>query len=238
MATVAKNTQTAKNVRQKLIEARALFLAEHVKKSGKNMHLEFMYFELADIVPSAIRIFEKVGLVTVTNFAENAASMTVYDIDNMEDEGITFTCPYKEIAPIMSNKGKEVTNELQALGSSITYLRRYLYMMCLDIVEQDEIEAHLGENVSTTDSPKKAPATPEERKEIKKELTSENASAEDIESLKNYCKALLKVDPEQGEFVQTIAMKTDGFSRIPHSACLDLIEKIKDMLAQYKEVKK
>ena len=56
------NIYEGMNVRQKLAKARLQFLNQKVKKSGKNMHLEFKYFELEDIVPPAIRIFARVGL--------------------------------------------------------------------------------------------------------------------------------------------------------------------------------
>lgn len=49
------NIYEGMNVRQKLAKARLQFLNQKVKKSGKNMHLEFKYFELEDIVPPAIR---------------------------------------------------------------------------------------------------------------------------------------------------------------------------------------
>lgn len=59
MATTTKTT----NVYQKLLTARAKFLEANVEKTGKNMHLSFKYFELEDIVPTAIRIFNEVGLI-------------------------------------------------------------------------------------------------------------------------------------------------------------------------------
>ena len=40
------NIYESMNVRQKLTKARLYFLNQKVKKSGKNMHLEFKYFEL------------------------------------------------------------------------------------------------------------------------------------------------------------------------------------------------
>ena len=57
------NIYEGMNVRQKLAKARLYFLNKKVTKSGKNMNLEFKYFELEDIVPSAIRIFAELGLV-------------------------------------------------------------------------------------------------------------------------------------------------------------------------------
>ena len=118
------NIYEGMNVRQKLAKARLQFLNQKVKKSGKNMHLEFKYFELEDIVPPAIRIFARVGLTTDIDFTdENGAVMRVYNTDNSEEAPIEFRVPYREVKPIVSNAGKEVTNPMQALGSSITYLR-------------------------------------------------------------------------------------------------------------------
>ena len=237
MATSNKPT----NVRQKLAQARLMFLNENVKKSGKNMSLEFKYFELEDIVPSAVRIFAELGLVTTTNFDGEKAVMTVYNTDSVDEPGIEFSTPYRDAGQIVSNTGKQVTNPVQALGASITYLRRYLYMMALDIVEQDEIDAKLKkEDDEAEETPvpaKKAPATPAERKAAKEELTSGDgaASEEQISELKAYCKELLDKDETQEEFIQQIAMKTDGFTTITASACAALNQNLAEILAQYGE---
>ena len=238
MATQTKTT----NVRQKLAQARLAFLNENVKKSGKNYSLEFKYFELEDIVPSAIRIFAELGLVTTTNFDGEKAVMTVYNTDSVDEPGIEFSTPYREAGQIISNKGKEVTNPMQALGSSITYLRRYLWMMALDIVEQDDIDPNLKadddtEETTTPTLAKKAPATAAERKAAKEELTSEDgaASEEQLAELKSFCKELLDKDESQEDFIQQIAMKTEGFTTITASACTALNENLAEILAQYGE---
>lgn len=45
------NIYEGMNVRQKLAKARLYFLNQKIKKSGKNMHLEFKYFELETLYP-------------------------------------------------------------------------------------------------------------------------------------------------------------------------------------------
>ena len=50
------------NVWAKLLKARQMFLEASVKKSGINRHLEFKYFELEDIVPTATSIGNELGL--------------------------------------------------------------------------------------------------------------------------------------------------------------------------------
>lgn len=230
MAT-AKKTETtnttAMNIYQKLLRARAMFLEVDVKKTGKNMNLSFKYFELEDIVPVAIRIFEEVGIMPVVNFTSDTATMTMVNTDNPE-ETITFTSPFNQVSPIVSNAGKQVTNEMMALGSSITYMRRYLYMIALDICENDDIDA----SAETSSSPKAPPATPEQRQEVKKELTSpsDNATPLQIKGLKNVLKKLKDIDPTKEEMITKIAVQTEGFTVISKADCETLIQRITAML--------
>ena len=229
MATTTKTT----NVYQKLLTARAKFLEANVEKTGKNMHLSFKYFELEDIVPTAIRIFNEVGLIPVVNFTADVATMNIINTDNPE-ESVPFVAPFNQIAPIVSNAGKQATNEMQALGSSITYMRRYLYMIALDICESDSIDANLdkSESDSAPAAEKKAPATPEKRQEVKENLTApaDNASALQIKGLKAVLKKLKDADPSKEELIANIAVQTKGFTEISKSDCETLIQKITAML--------
>lgn len=232
MATTAKETKTANlNVYQKLLAARAKFLEFDVQKTGKNMHLSFKYFELDDIVPTATRIFSEVGLIPIVNFTSDVATMTVVNTDNPE-EVIPFVAPFNQIAPIVSNAGKQATNEMQALGSSITYMRRYLYMIALDICESDSFDANVGKPVTAPQSTPTPPATPEQRQEVKQELTApeDNATALQIKGLKNVLKKLKDADPSKEEMIAQIAVQTQGFTVISKSDCETLITRITAML--------
>lgn len=223
------------NVYQKLIKARQMFLNGGAKKTGKNMALEFKYFELADIVPLATEIFNEVGLIAIVSYDMENALMNVVNTDN-PDEVISFTSPMRFTEP---NRG---TNPLQALGASHTYLRRYLYMMALDICEPDSVEPALKKEVTedtevpTPASAKaKKPATKEEREEIKKELTNTDGMADElqIKALKAALKKLKEIDPSQEEFIQQIAVKTDSFTKIAKGACETLVLKIGEMIENY-----
>ena len=235
---------TSMNAMQKLQIARVEFLNAGVKKTGKNISLEFKYFELEDIVPVAEAIFGKVGLLMVPTFGKEYASAKVYNCDDQGEEPIVFEAPFSQIAPIISNSGKAVTNEMQALGSSITYMRRYLWQLVLDIIESDSIDntSGAGEDdttptpVPTPKATKKAPVTQEKRQEIKSELTSppaDAASTEQITELKTNLKKLMELDPEQESFVQDIAVKTEGFTKITADVCGQLISGVKEMLSAY-----
>lgn len=227
-----KKMATAKqNVYQKLITAREMFLNENIEKSGKNMHLSFKYFELEDIVPSAIRIFKKVGLLSIDCFTKDYATMEIHDVDNPED-AVVFGAPFNQVQPIISStKGTKATNEMQALGASITYMRRYLYMIALDICENDTFDAEIGEPVANKKK-STVPVTQDERREVKNELTNPEEKASDlqIKGLKNVLKKLKDKDPSKEEMITKIAVQTDRFKNLSKADCESLIERITGML--------
>lgn len=231
MPTTAKKTTEqateTMNVYQKLMTARSKFLEAGVQKSGKNMKLKYKYFELDDIVPIATPIFQELHLIAITSFTDTVASLTVVNCDSPE-QSITFTSPMKEIEPIISSTtGGEVTNAIQRLGSVETYQRRYLYMIALDVVESDEMEATTGINEPAPAPAPHAPVSPEKREEIKKELTAteENATDLQLEALKAAVKKLRTI-PGQEEKCVKIALDTKGFTEVTKSKCEALIQAI------------
>ena len=229
---MANTTPATKNVYQKLLEARVLFMEEDVKKSGKNMKMSYKYFELQDIVPVALPIFQKVGLLPVTTFENDVATMTVINVDDPTDY-INFTSPMREIEPIISAKtGGEVTNAIQRLGSVETYQRRYLYMIALDIVESDSID---GDTDDTPPAPKpSAPVTPEKRQEVTKNLTAPDGNATElqIKGLKTALAKLREADPTKEDFITQIAMQTNGLTEISKADCEKLVQAITAMLEE------
>ena len=235
----ATNTTKTMNVYQKLLKARTMFLGSNTQKSGKNMQLAFKYFELDDIVPIATKIFEDVGLISLVSFEEDKAVMRVLNTDNPE-ESASFVTPFKPLEPIVSNTGKKATNEMQALGSSITYMRRYLYMIALDICEPDEIDAGFVGN--STPAPTVAPvAAPEVKPNptapiapapTEKPLTNADGNASDIQikQLKEVLKKLKDADSSKEEMIAKIALETKGFTVISKADCEALTVKIGEML--------
>ena len=231
--TPAASDPTKPNVFQKLLEARARFLEDDVKKSGKNMKMSYKYFELQDIVPVATPIFRQLGLLPVVTFDNDTARMTIVNVDDPADV-IIFASPMREIEPIISNKtGGEVTNAIQRLGSVETYQRRYLYMIALDIVESDSIEPTTGDNPPP--APKSTvPVSAEKRQEVAQALTAPEANATElqIKSLKNVLSKLMEVDPSKEDMVTQIALQTNGFTAISKTDCEELIKGVTAMLTQ------
>ena len=234
MATTAKKPETTTlNVYQKLILAREKFLMSEINQTGKNMQLSFKYFELKDIVPTITHIFNELGLIAIDTFTDTVATLTVVNTDSPEDT-IQFTMPFNQIAPIVSNAGKQVTNDMQALGSSVTYMRRYLYQIAMDICVNDEIEPTIDKDTNnpTAAAPTHAPATPQQRQEVKQELTApaDNATDLQIKGLKAVLKKLKDADPSKEEMIAQIAIQTNGFTVISKADCEALIQRITAML--------
>lgn len=143
---------------KKLQAARHQLLNSGIEKSGHNKFSNYHYFELGDFIPAAHKIFDEIGLCGVVRFAETA-TLTIYDT---EGEGsVEFTTPivYAENA-----KGQAI----QSLGSTHTYLRRYLWLMALELVENDVIDSlPQEEKPKAVEKPVEKPAAkPAEKKPV------------------------------------------------------------------------
>ena len=224
------------NVYQKLLQARTKFLSANTKKSGKNLALEFKYFELEDIVPTITKIFNEVGLISHVYFDAEAAYMAILNIDNPDDKAIVTSIPLVRLA---TNKG---TNEVQAFGSTITYYRRYLYFVALDIVEADGFDSGLydvEEDSTPVEKPKTTkkakttvveqpkedvPVTPAPKVE-NKPLTSADSQATELQvkQLKEVLAKYRDGSAERDKVVTDVALRTKSFTEISKADCEKLI---------------
>lgn len=121
------------NVYQKLNAAREKFHTAEIKKSGHNKFAGYYYFELGDFVVPALKIFKEVGLTSVIRFEADIATMEIVNNDKPEDR-IYITSPMSEAAL----KG---CHPVQNLGAVETYVRRYLWVAALEIVEHDALDS-------------------------------------------------------------------------------------------------
>lgn len=118
-------------VYKKLQWARHELSKANLKKTGHNSYGGWFYYELGDFIPTVHKLFDEVGLCGVVTF-EETATLTIH---NSEDGSfIEFATPivYAEAA-----KGQPI----QMLGSTHTYLRRYLWLMAMELVESDTVDA-------------------------------------------------------------------------------------------------
>jgi len=124
------------NVYQKLNVARDEFHQAKLKKSGHNKFANYYYFELGDFVIPALEIFKQIGLTSIISFGKDEASMTIVNNDKPEEK-IVLTSP-------MSSAALKGCHEVQNLGAVQTYLRRYLWVAALEIVEHDALDGTVG----------------------------------------------------------------------------------------------
>lgn len=117
------------NVHRKLQKAKLELTKKDIKKSGKNTYTGFTYFELSDFLPHIVEILESLGLCSVINIGEKMAELEIINIDNPEDK--------TSVSIPVATASVKGANDMQNLGATQTYLRRYLYMLAFDIVEND-----------------------------------------------------------------------------------------------------
>lgn len=219
------------NIIEKVILARQDFLAKRIQKSGLHngsRQFQFKYYELEDIVPTATEIFSKYGLLFTVDIKETEAIGTFTDSES--ESKITFTVPFFIWQTFPSGM-----NAVQALGAQITYYRRYLYMVALDIVEQDQIDS-LPDKPTVASAPVASKsATPEQRAEIKAELTSadDQASELQVKSLKNALKALKQLLPDSKDYIKELLSKTNSLKSLSKADCenyiTEIIKKMKEI---------
>lgn len=121
------------SILKKISEARVKLQDTKINKSGENKFAKFKYYELADFLPTLNKINLELGICTRFEIVENNACLTVFDIDKQEDN-ITFTIPY------VSSELKGAT-KIQELGATITYLRRYLFLVAFEITDGEVVDA-------------------------------------------------------------------------------------------------
>jgi len=181
------------NIYTKLNHARERFHTRQLKKSGHNKFANYYYFELGDFVIPALEIFKDVGLTSVISFDSEYATMTIVNTEKPE-ETIVISSP-------MSTAALKGCHEVQNLGAVQTYLRRYLWVAALEIVEHDALDATTGRK---GDGPVVTPKggigddLPEEEKEFLREM------AQSCTDLVNAGKAL-----EAYQMIKESALESD-----------------------------
>jgi len=138
------------NVYKKLQQARMALQKAPLKKSGRNKFAGYEYFELADFLPTIQTIFAEVGLCGTVSFGTELASLTIVDVDATEENKPNFVI----FSSPMSTAELKGCHAIQNLGAVQTYLRRYLWVAAMEIVEHDALDAVTGK-----DEPKKAEPT-------------------------------------------------------------------------------
>jgi hypothetical protein len=121
------------NTFQKLNELRAEVLKSPIKKSGFNKFQNYEYFELKDFMPVVINKMKELGLCAYDRMVEDMFVLTMVNAEDPTDERIDFSIPW--------SMSTTTNNPVQNEGSSITYFRRYVWSMALELIETEVIDA-------------------------------------------------------------------------------------------------
>ncbi len=199
------------------------------EKDGINRHQSYKYITEKQYKTNFKKALKEVGLLWKVEQLEYQFIPGVTDKMNMvicKFKGMLIdpeTGDYEEY--IFFGSGAD--NGDKALYKAVTGGLKYFLASNFNVAEDMEPENDRDEMPKT-----EPPATPEEREEIKKELTDKNGPATkmQINSLKKILKQLREVDPDQEEFIATIAQKTNNFTNITKNACEQLILKIGEMI--------
>lgn len=132
------------SVHKKLMEARIRLQNTKLNKTGHNKFAGYKYFELGDFVPAIQTIFADLGLSGIVSYGSDMATLTIHDTETEKE--IMITSP-------MSSAALKGCHEVQNLGAVETYIRRYLWVTAMEIVEHDALDATLGSS-----EPEKKPA--------------------------------------------------------------------------------
>ena len=82
----------ADNIYSKLNKIKLEFNARNVKKSGKNKHSGFDYYELSDIQPVLTELCDKYNVYQYISFDDTVASLILVNVDEPEQR-VVFTSP-------------------------------------------------------------------------------------------------------------------------------------------------
>ena len=198
------------SVYKKLQAARLQLVNSGIKKTGHNSYGGWFYYELGDFIPTAHKIFNDIGLCGVVTFGDTA-TLTVYDAD--DGTSVQFSTPivYAEAA-----KGQPI----QQLGSTHTYLRRYLWLMALEIVEADAVDAEEQEIKSEPVKvvPKKPPAKIEGKNTGEWKLTitaNENCSTQEwIDLVKSSAAIQLEMASSESDVTNIFRVNREIFDKM------------------------
>lgn len=166
------------NVYQKLNLARVKLQNSDIKKTGKNKHLDFEYFELSDFLQVINEINNEIGICTAFKTFDTKSELHVFNAEKPE-EVIVFESPVAH-AKLQGN-----ASAIQELGSQHTYMRRYLYLMAYEIIENDAQDAQVGSQPIESQKPDNTPPSKKKLSEpqIKRLYTIAATKGKDKESV-------------------------------------------------------
>lgn len=232
---------------QKLNDIRLEFINAEIKKSGVNLYAEYKYFTLEDIIPIVLELNKKHNVTTIVSCGTEEATLTMVDLES--DDTIVFR------SPMVYGAIPKGATEIQNLGAVQTYMRRYLYMLYLEVVEADAYDLTLGrseeeqekaqERLEKATTPKtnkvpaakkthsNRPASPKQREAAKEKMIDKDgkATATQVRSIKAGLKKLRDSGEDYEDYIKKVAisMKKGLNKKQAEKVLLDIGDKVKKL---------
>ena len=193
------------SVHKKLMQARIKLQGTKLTKSGHNKFAGYRYFELGDFLPAIQDIFNELGLCGIISYNNEFATLTITDTEGGGE--VVISSP-------MSTAALKGCHEVQNLGAVQTYIRRYLWVTAMEIVEHDVLDATTGE--SEPDKPKAAPKTPPPTKQPTDRSWAISIESEEnwVASVKLAATELLKFAESKDDVLEVFKVNRPIFERL------------------------
>ena len=222
-----------KNIFMKLNDVRLKFMQAPINKSGKNKFAGFKYYELNDIIPTALQLLSDEKLCFVVSFEENQANGLLIDAES--EKTVMFTTALTELD--VRAKGM---NSAQARGAIETYARRRLWSSLLELTDGEVVDnISVGDkNVQETNKvadtkekaePKADKPTNEQTISTREEYTL--ASEDDVNRVKEKLKEM-KVAGGNPNYIKNVLQelhKTELSKEYCDMVIIDIDNKLKEL---------
>ena len=195
------------NIYEKIMSVRVEVIELGIKKTGYNKFSNFKYYELKDFLIATtkfftgIKLYSRFSIIPATSTNEEIATFTIINSENTE-EVETYTIPTAECFIGRKKDGTGGADPIQNLGGKITYLRRYMYLLVLDLIEEDEVDSK-DQSTNKKKVVKKPVKPVEDLADTYKKILDLQLSAEDVKKWEDYYKvsSLFDLDSEQMNFI-------------------------------------
>lgn len=133
------------NIYEKLMTVRCDLLNKNLSKSGYNKFSHFAYYELKDFLSVATKMFKEQKLYSrfslhpATSTEQETVYFTIINIEEPKEKEV-YILPSAECFIGVKKDGTGGADPIQNLGGRITYLRRYMYFIALDLIEDDSVD--------------------------------------------------------------------------------------------------
>lgn len=198
-------------VHKKLMDARIALHAMPLKKSGHNDFAKYSYFELVDFLPETLKLFHASNMCGVVSFEVDKASLTITDLD--DGTTIVITSPMAEAAL----KG---AHSIQNLGAVQTYMRRYLWVIAMEIVENDFLDMNKEEKSAKPPPKPAAPRPPTQMSgkpgswQVKVKLAPDGDLQDWLNIVEEACDVVLPMAASKDDVMSIFTVNKELFNKV------------------------